>query len=293
LGRPFSTDKGILVAPVLSAPSVDAHLQMDSGATTGNTTGANLLDLLLSAEQRSKASAYWAKVAMMEHASVASFSRFALELMSIGAPVDLLSSAHQAALDEVRHAQISLEIANQFSPTTLRPGALPLTEKAVIAAFGDIEKIATAAALEGYIEETLAAVIAMYQSEHMADGHHKDILRSVALDEASHAAFAWRAVHWMLTSAPPIRLAVSEVFSMRAERYALFPTDTSSPSLEHLGLLDEATMAKLQHTAWHEVVAPAATSLKLLPKKTQVGLASGQISDIIARALGSCQASSA
>jgi hypothetical protein len=241
---------------------------------------------MLSEEQRTLAADYWAKVAMIEHASVASFSRFSLELMSVGAPPELLALAHKSALDEVRHTQISLGIANQFTSTTFAPGSFPISSKAADFAFGDMKKIATAAALEACIEETLAAAVVLYQADHMGDENHKTLLRAVALDEANHAAFAWRAVRWMASSSPEVHAAVSEVFAGRAGQYEATPELASVPTLQHLGLLDHGTMVKLQHAAWHQVVAPIAATLGFLPQQhaEEVGIAK-PIADVIVAAL--------
>lgn len=247
-----------------------------------------LFSNMLSEEALNKAAKYWAKVAMMEHASVASFSRFSLELMSVGASPELLALAHQAALDEVRHTQISLDIANQFTSTTFTPGAFPLSNKVADFAFGDMEKIATSAALEACIEETLAAAVVLYQADHMGDTNHKTLLRGVAMDEANHAAFAWRAVQWMASTSPAVHSAVSAVFSARAESYASAPEAVSIPTLERIGLLDQGTMAKLQHAAWHQVVVPTAAALGFLPAADSEKGQATPIADVIARSLASC-----
>ena len=44
----------------------------------------------------------WLRAASFEHASIASFNRFSLELLVLGAPADLVDRANRAALDEVR-----------------------------------------------------------------------------------------------------------------------------------------------------------------------------------------------
>lgn len=272
----------------MTTPSIPTIVDLSFTETNASDP---LFANVLSEEQRSQAANYWARVAMMEHASVASFSRFSLELMSVGAPPELLALAHQAALDEVRHTQISLDIANQFSSTTFTPGPFPISSKAADFAFGDMEKIASAAALEACIEETLSAVVVLYQAEHMGDANHKTALRAVALDEASHAAFAWRAVQWMASTSRAVHAAVSAVFSERAKQHEVAPEIASVPSLEHLGLLDEGTMAKIQHNAWHQVVVPAAVSLGFLPSgiaQSSVGDAQ-PVADVISRALMACK----
>ena len=45
---------------------------------------------------------------------MASFSKFALELLAVGALASLLQRAHQAALDEIRHAQLSLDVVSIY-----------------------------------------------------------------------------------------------------------------------------------------------------------------------------------
>jgi len=278
----------VLVAPVLSKPSLQT---ITSSALPLNASDP-LFENILSEEHRTKAAEYWAKVAMMEHASVASFSRFSLELMSVGAPTELLALAHQAALDEVRHTQISLSIANQFNSTSFTPGSFPISSKVVDFEFGNMEKIATAAALEGCIEETLAAAIVFHQAEYMGDSNQKVSLRSVALDEANHAAFAWRAVQWMASTSPEVHAAVSEVFAKRAQQYESTPKVVSVSTLQHLGLLDQGTMVTLQHAAWHQVVVPTAVSLGFLPSldfQPTVSNNAAPVADAIARALVSCR----
>lgn len=276
------------MAPVLSIPSV--HRTASSPSSEANVSDP-LFAEVLSEEQRSKAAGYWAKVAMMEHASVASFSRFSLELMSVGASPELLALAHQAALDEVRHTQISLDIANQFSMTTFTPGAFPISNKAADFAFGDMEKIASAAALEACIEETLAAAVVLYQAEHMGDVRQQILLRAVALDEANHAAFAWRAVQWMASTSPDVHAAISAIFSNRAREYEVASETSSISKLQHLGLLDQGTVAKIQYGAWHQVVVPAAVSLGFLPLGDtvySVAKDARSVADVISHALTSC-----
>ena len=54
----------------------------------------------------------WTTAARAEHASVASFARFTLQLLHLGAPADLVADAQQAALDEVRHARLCFGVAS-------------------------------------------------------------------------------------------------------------------------------------------------------------------------------------
>ena len=68
---------------------------------------------------RSAVADAWVRDALAEHASVASFARCMLELMSVGAPPQLLSAAALAANDEVRPGPLP-SISN-FSAGNTRP----------------------------------------------------------------------------------------------------------------------------------------------------------------------------
>src|SRR5262245_52773660 len=59
----------------------------------------------------SEAARRWARAAQYEHASVASFARFSLELLALGAPSDLIARAHRAAIDELEHTELALGVA--------------------------------------------------------------------------------------------------------------------------------------------------------------------------------------
>ena len=79
-----------------------------------------------SPELRERAAAWWLRAALLEHASIASFARFSLELLRYGAPPELVVGAHRAALDEVAHARLAFALASSWSGRDLGPGAMGL-----------------------------------------------------------------------------------------------------------------------------------------------------------------------
>lgn len=50
----------------------------------------------------------------MEHASVAAFARFTLQLLAMGAPAELVQASVGAAADELDHARLRFGIADRF-----------------------------------------------------------------------------------------------------------------------------------------------------------------------------------
>ena len=66
----------------------------------------------------------WLKQAEDEHASVASFARHTLQLMSIGAPSELLQSSQDASIDEIKHAKICYGFASTFLERDVTPRSI-------------------------------------------------------------------------------------------------------------------------------------------------------------------------
>ena len=74
----------------------------------------------LPADVRHILSEQWSLAARFEHASIASFNKFSLELLAVGAPGTLVAAANRAALQEVEHAQACFAAA---SATVLATGS--------------------------------------------------------------------------------------------------------------------------------------------------------------------------
>ena len=72
-----------------------------------------------SAAERKRAGDFYLNIALLEHASVAAFHHFALELMRLGAPVELLEGAHEAIKDEMRHAKQAFSLAADLLETPM------------------------------------------------------------------------------------------------------------------------------------------------------------------------------
>jgi hypothetical protein len=58
---------------------------------------------------------HWLYQGACEHASIASFSIHAVELIHIGIPASIISKVHSAALDEIKHAKMCYSIASQLN----------------------------------------------------------------------------------------------------------------------------------------------------------------------------------
>ena len=70
---------------------------------------------------RQKLGEYWLHNARMEHASIAAFARLSLELLSLGAPPDLLRQSASAQADEIHHAEICFSLASHYLGEGISP----------------------------------------------------------------------------------------------------------------------------------------------------------------------------
>ena len=154
----------------------------------------------------------WYDRGIAEHASVASFSRWTLQLMAINAPPSLLREALSAGIDEVRHAELCFAAADEYvkqsqsgNSNILRPSAFPEHSLEITA---DIVSFVENTIREGCIGETKAAIdagvelAAIVNPSSNAEALEKAALEEIVVDETRHASLAWRAVRWALKEFP-------------------------------------------------------------------------------------------
>jgi hypothetical protein len=218
----------------------------------------------LDAGVRAELAAAWLANAQMEHASVAAFARFALDLLALGAPSDLVAQAQEAMGDEVRHARASYALASAYRGRELGPG--PLDVRGAVGAPNPLD-FAVALVHEGCIGETLSAVEAAEASSLAKDSAVRRALGAIAAEEARHAALAWRALGWILDrEGPDLRFTIESVFAAAlANALHAAPARRSAhdAALVAHGILDARTSHALRRCALQQLIAPAARGLGL------------------------------
>jgi hypothetical protein len=221
--------------------------------------GASRPDLAgLTPSLRARLAAAWAEDGLLEHASIASFGRFAFELMAVGAPEELVAEAHRAALDEVEHARLCLGLAGAYAGEAVAAGPFPFEGR--VAVSGDLADVAARAAREGCIGETLASVQAAEQLAWAEDPAVHEALAVLAEDEARHAELSFRFVAWAIgRGGAEVRAAVARAF---AEPVALpEPRGALPPEVRAHGRLDPAALRAVLVHALDDVVRPCAERL--------------------------------
>jgi hypothetical protein len=209
----------------------------------------------------------WAEDGLFEHASVASFARFALELLALGAPPALLREVHVAIADELRHASLCFGLARRFG-VAVDPGALPISN-AVLARVGD--PIATALALfeEGCVNESLAACEAADAAGTCQDAEIREVLESIAADERRHASLAWGALRWLIdTHGERVRAPLRARLARLESRSRVLVRDVAFDRrwIAH-GRLSPVRRAQVHRRVMAELVSPLARELLVQPRE--------------------------
>jgi len=257
IGRPLLVGEEARTAPRAARSGWASVLQVrpleGSNAAAFADVPAELRDQLL---------ARWSEVAAMEHASVASFSRFALQLLALGAPAELVRLAQEAALDEVRHARIAFGVASMVGGQMIGPDRLP---DGLAPLDLDPRSIVRALVLEGCAGETLGVVEAR-EGARGATPEIAEMLRGIADDEERHAALAWRTLRWLLETRPELAADAARAFEDAARAYAAAPEGAlHAPAF---GVIGGHELGELRRQTLEMVVLPCARALLVAPVAT-------------------------
>lgn len=248
-GRPFVVDGHARLADCVARGDWNAEL-LASSVEVDEVTRASL------------ASA-WLEDARMEHASVASFARFTLDLLALAAPPELIRDAQAASLDEIEHARLCFAQASRYAASPLGPGALSMagTERAITLASS-----AAAVVSEGCVGETIAALVARAELGGAEDPAALAALSRIAEDEERHAALAWRYVRWAITTGGElVRREVKRAFeeALAAARVAPVPDFAIGDvdAWHRHGRLDREELLAVTSAALSLVIEPCAKAL--------------------------------
>ena len=215
----------------------------------------------LSAEARDELAAEWARSAQMEHASIAAFARFAMQLLSLGAPPELVADTHAAMADETEHARACFALASAYAGADVGPG--PLSLEGALAS-GDVAEVVRLAVVEGCIGETVAAVEAAEGAARAEDPVVASVLAKIAEDETRHAELAWRFVRWAIAGDAALSAVARDAFEAAIAEERGRPARRAGAEdeawLRH-GVARGASKAEIRRRVVDAVVAPAARSL--------------------------------
>jgi hypothetical protein len=253
IGRPFLVDDEARTAEVIARRDWLEH-----GIAVHHVADDGL---------RARLAAAWQHTARMEHASIAAFARFSLQLLSLGAPADLLERTHRAMADETRHARLAFAVASAHGAEPVGPG--PLGIDGALAGADDVATFVRLLVREGCVGETVASLEAAELAERAEDPAIRQVLDAIAADEAAHAELAWRAARWALDAlGDEARRAVAaelaRVEREIAEGAAPAATDDDAVLARH-GVATDGVRSALRREALCRAIAPCLRALVAAP----------------------------
>lgn len=263
IGRPFLVDEAARTAPL----EVRGDWAQGVAAITDHDEAL-----------RARLAEAWEQVAAMEHASIAAFARFALQLLALGAPPDLIVRTHDAMRDETRHARLAFGLASAYRGAPIGPGRLAM-DGAVLGEV-DVAELVRLTIREGCVGETVAALEAGEGEAACEDPGVRDVLGVIAADERAHAELAWSAVRWALeTFGDDVRGTVeAEIRLVERELHAsrdLAPVHEDDRLLARHGVTTPTARARLRREALRKVVLPCLRGLARGAPRLGVGADAG------------------
>ncbi|HEY8376928.1 MAG TPA: ferritin-like domain-containing protein, partial [Nannocystis sp.] len=246
-GRPFLVDGEAVTAPAAERDDWTALVAVPT----------------VRENERAALAAYWTRIALCEHASVASFARFILQLLALGAPAELVGDAQQALADEVEHARLCFALASLYQGTGVGPGPVPATDAPLAA---DLDAIVAAVIREACVGETLSALEAREAAARAEDPALRRILARIAADEQRHAELGWRFVQWALArvganSRTRAQATFAAAIADAEATIAALAQTPAAPDLRPHGVIDAPLRAALWRAGLKKLVRPTAAAL--------------------------------
>lgn len=241
-GRPLVVNDG--TRRVAALPELDA---------TAESARADTVAIAIARE--------WLNDALLEHASIASFSFFGLSLMAIGAPLELVAECQRAVQDEVEHARACFALAARYGAEHRAPGPLDVSG---IQISTDLAEIALRTLVDSCVEETIAALTARAQLDVVTDVQVRGTLERIAEDELRHAELGWKFMAWALSSDARISSVVRDVRASLAVRSSAARAEQPSVELERwhaAGRLAPHEQQLIRERALELLIRPALDAL--------------------------------
>jgi len=223
VGRPFLVAAEARVAPVIA-----------SGAWRGRARTPQVDHL--SSDERDERAAHWARLGQLEHASIAAFARFGLQLLALGAPPELVEACTRALGDETAHTRLCFELASAYAGRTLGPGPLEIADCLAAVSLDEVLRLVIE---EGCFGETGGALEAQRAADEASDPVIQAAYAQIARDETRHAELAFRFVGWALKQDyPTTRQRVLAALAQQGPSDAI--ANVAAPCLEALLCANQA-----------------------------------------------------
>ena len=244
-----------------NGPSTTVSTVAVSSASRDGGARVRPLTRGLSAKQRAVLSAAWLKMALDNQASNASFARFTLRLLAIGAPTELVRASERAARDEIAHAELCFELASVYAARPLGPGRLDSSSS-----LGNVDPVELARGVfrEGCIGGTISSLVADRGAARCVDPPTRRALEVIARNKARHAELAWRYLGWSAQRHDGVLDAIeSELADLRdaCVRAPVLRESHDGRWMQYYGQLGDRQRRRAAQRTVHRVIIPCAEVL--------------------------------
>jgi hypothetical protein len=209
--------------------------------TQGTSWTTLTLDVAIPEVSRAALASQWRENGRTEHASVAAFARLTLDLMGLGAPASLLTSANRDAADEVRHTELCFSLARAMDGREESPGAFPDAAKA--RTLSSVRSVALAqlavdSLVDGALHEGVSARIIAKLSKRCELDSIRSVLKEIAADEGRHATHGWDVVAWCLLEgkSPVASALIGALNGLPDTMHSPLPPEAGDGSWEKWGI---------------------------------------------------------
>lgn len=152
---------------------------------------------------------------------------------------------------------MSFKTASLCAGQLLGPGPLPISAQSITQSL-TLQASAVAAALDGCLNETIAALEAGAAADGTIHEALKLVLEETARDEQNHAELAWEYVAWAIaTGGRPVREAIKAAAERAMDELEAEPAPAAGTTPKGWGVLDPSERHQLRVRSSREVLRPA------------------------------------
>jgi hypothetical protein len=209
----------------------------------------------------------WRGFAVSEYESTSVFAQLAVQTMEAAAPVDVTSTVLRMAQDELRHAELCLDVAHALAPRDPPPAA-PATFTALSRHPG---RPAEERALRNIIygccmSETVNAARFVQSLDTASDPFVRETVRRLLADEAQHAQFGFRYLELWRPWIDGHAEARGEIGRFLRRAFAVLEQDLAAPSPDFdapdadevaLGVPTTASLRETFYVTVEQAIVPA------------------------------------
>jgi hypothetical protein len=222
-------------------------------------------------DRQAVAATLWIRNADAEWVSVAAFSKLSLELLELGAPSELVRECHTAALEEIAHTRLCLDVATGLHRGAADAGEAPIPALSSLrGGRAHLVDVATESLVQGAFLERVSAEVARDLGDGCDSVPIRAALQRISEDEQRHAEHSFQIVLWCLRQAGATLGPILERALAAAGQQPPDPSEIGADgAYEDLGIPGAARMAAVRARVLAEVGSRLRAALATTAQDTQ------------------------